>query len=510
MAARRYTADRLLDSDFFKSQKLLRGLPANVLRLDDPRMVVLRSNVSSQMPRQPPQLSVANFNPSVARAPRGLCPRCAFVLAVRVDELHQCDKSSALWLPKRQLRSMYFKQTAIAVLDAEKRVLDWTWYLSRPTNQVATWQPHDRNYVEPGASGPFEPFWSQPVYDTRLLVVDGELFATYVCQGCDFSISHVYLKGRTTADGGIEQLRAWSSHRLVNTQQQLKGRNQALYHFAGSFHMQAWIDPPVWSSLKVHAGGLRYETVDQECYGFEYENATIGGRRMFRRMCGTTPRGERVSLRELQRPKGSSPGQWASGKIGLVSGTLKPGGKGGGARLKDSGVPELVAAAKLAQQGCGPLLGECRGGQKRARLSTTAHLLKAAPRPGCEVLLGVGHLHRRDGDMLRGRGAFSVRRRSAFRWGSNYTHFLYALAVAPPHALLATSGEWCIASPEQGQCESVQFVAGIALEGAEGHPPDRLLLSYGVNDCEARLGSLPLTRLWESLVPLPGAALCPG
>ncbi len=191
MAARRYTADRLLDSDFFKSQKLLRGLPANVLRLDDPRMVVLRSNVSSQMPRQPPQLSVANFNPSVALAPRGLCPHCAFVLAVRVDELHQCDKSSALWLPKRQLRSMYFKQTAIAVLDAEKRVLDWTWYLSRPTNQVATWQPHDRNYVEPGASGPFEPFWSQPVYDTRLLVVDGELFATYVCQGCDFSISHV-------------------------------------------------------------------------------------------------------------------------------------------------------------------------------------------------------------------------------------------------------------------------------------------------------------------------------
>ena len=112
--------------------------------------------------------------------------------------------------------------------------------------------------------------------------------------------------------------------------------------------------------------------------------------------------------------------------------------------------------------------------------------------------------------MLRGRGEFSVRRRSAFRWGSNYTHFVYALAVAPPHALLATSGEWCIASPEQGQCESVQFVAGIALEGPDGHPPDRLLLSYGVNDCEARLGSLPLTRLWSSLVPLPGAALCPG
>ena len=103
-----------------------------------------------------------------------------------------------------------------------------------------------------------------------------------------------------------------------------------------------------------------------------------------------------------------------------------------------------------------------------------------------------------------------MRRRSAFRWGSNYTHFVYALAVAPPHALLATSGEWCIASPEQGQCESVQFVAGIALEGPEGHPPDRLLLSYGVNDCEARLGSLPLTRLWSSLVPLPGTALCPG
>ena len=73
----------------------------------------------------------------------------------------------------------------------------------------------------------------------------------------------------------------------------------------------------------------RDEAVEQECYGLEYENATIGGRRMFRRICGTTPRGERVSLRELQGPKGSSPGQWASGKVGLVSGTLKPGGKGG-------------------------------------------------------------------------------------------------------------------------------------------------------------------------------------
>ena len=32
-----------------------------------------------------------------------------------------------------------------------------------------------------------------------------------------------------------------------------------------------------------------------------------------------------------------------------------------------------------------------------------------------------------------------------------------------------------------------------------------LVLSFGVNDCESRLGVLPLARVWDMLTPLPGA-----
>ena len=33
---------------------------------------------------------------------------------------------------------------------------------------------------------------------------------------------------------------------------------------------------------------------------------------------------------------------------------------------------------------------------------------------------------------------------------------------------------------------------------------DSLLLSYGVNDCEAKVGRIPLTQLWTMLHPLEG------
>ena len=35
----------------------------------------------------------------------------------------------------------------------------------------------------------------------------------------------------------------------------------------------------------------------------------------------------------------------------------------------------------------------------------------------------------------------------------------------------------------------------------------RLVLSFGVNDCEAKLGLISLPRVWRLLQPLPGAAL---
>eukprot|EP00966_Prymnesium_polylepis_P010382 239403-Prymnesium_polylepis.1 len=152
-------------------------------------------------------------------------------------------------------------------------------------------------------------------------------------------------------------------------------------------------------------------------------------------------------------------------------------------------------------------------------LSPTANLERVVLGPGgCAAYLGVGHLHH-----LPHRGAHHPRAPaaySAFEFGSSYSHFFYTLEPRPPFALLATSGEFCIAARlGASDCESVQFVSGIALRATGGAPADpswnnsargeqqdqELVLSYGVNDCESRLTLLRLERIRRMLTPLPSA-----
>ena len=86
---------------------------------------------------------------------------------------------------------------------------------------------------------------------------------------------------------------------------------------------------------------------------------------------------------------------------------------------------------------------------------------------------------------------------------------------------------------DPADCESVQFISGLAIASAEpdgalrpaddwrgclasdrhrsngprdAGPTDaaRLLLSYGVNDCESKLAELPLTTVWNLLRPHAG------
>ena len=88
--------------------------------------------------------------------------------------------------------------------------------------------------------------------------------------------------------------------------------------------------------------------------------------------------------------------------------------------------------------------------------------------------------------------------KSVFVWGSQYTHFLYAIKAAPPFRLLATSHEFCLrASMDATDCESVQFVSGLAISSEGG-----AVLSYGVNDCEGRLGVIGRNSLWRMLRPV--------
>ena len=79
------------------------------------------------------------------------------------------------------------------------------------------------------------------------------------------------------------------------------------------------------------------------------------------------------------------------------------------------------------------------------RLEVAATVRPFTPHHLCLVLR-----HRASGDCA----AFKIcqlnrfrRSTSAFRWGSQYTHFFYALEAIAPFRLLATSNEFCLAAP---------------------------------------------------------------
>lgn len=80
-----------------------------------------------------------------------------------------------------------------------------------------------------------------------------------------------------------------------------------------------------------------------------------------------------------------------------------------------------------------------------------------------------------------------------------YTHVFLALQGAPPFPLVAASREWCVAHQEdlgRGRellCEGVQFVSGLVRDG------DRLVLTYGAQDCDARIAAIPVERAVKAL-----------
>lgn len=141
----------------------------SVLRLDgELRTLNIRPNVSG-----PPELGqparqrvLHTFNPSITTAPRGLCLRCAYIVSLRADALHQCDSSSPLWTretgtPSVVATNAWFKSTVIAALDRNQHVLGWTWLIIASEKQVSASSvtAHSRWFVVPGASDAFQPPW---------------------------------------------------------------------------------------------------------------------------------------------------------------------------------------------------------------------------------------------------------------------------------------------------------------------------------------------------------------
>jgi len=449
------------------------------------------------------------FNPSLAPAPPGLCPRCTYVAALRVDPLHQCHEASPLLridpdMPKGTAANAWFKGTAIAVLDDRLHTLGWTWLINAPQHQVSSAPSPSRWFVPLGSSDRFPPPWAKAVYDVRVVSMSGRLFVSYVCRRCDFSIAQLQVTAEASPDGGLHMLRAWQSQRYgasSATAPWAQGRNQAL--FVGTrgpgqqeeLLVQPWLSTvgsfgaPQFRPLKLVCGKPKERVVGRQAAGFK--------------LCGAMPAGVSLDLEHVsneQRPSGARrPMQESFGRLELVA---------------NNSQPELSRAAV--------------GG---FRLSTTSNLVRIS-RGGCDVHLGVGHVHRKEGE-LNLRPAQRVRRRRraraatvlnvtstsgaatgapvpppTFMWGFRYTHFFYAIQARAPFRVVATSGEFCLEAMQQpGDCESIQFVSGLALERKAAAAKDAdehatLLLSYGVNDCEAKVGRVALERVWTMLTPL--------
>ena len=466
------------------------------------------------------------FNPSVVKAPDGLCPRCAYVMSLRADCLHQCDASSPYATMKAADR--LFRGTAIFLLDSSLRRLGWTWLLNAPTNQVA---PHThpeladqlhagrlRFRARRGDADGFAPVHTAPVFDVRLISYRGQLLATMVVpSGEALTLAQLQLTATPTANGGVTQLRAWASSRLLSTVPWALGRNQAL--FSSPSTTELLVQP--WFGVVGSVGSIEFERRRVACLtpnvDFRHWRRTdAAGATRASASRGTpsnasAPRIQRGSFTEC----GSHPfGTLVDLDVVSQSGSPSPRRK----RTKRASVMahrKLRLRLTLVTNQTLDVLGTGLGAR---RISPTAHLIRidGKRRDGsrCHALLGVGHLHRGDGAKIH-KGCHEnyckVRfwhssngwhQRQPFQFGYLYTHFFYTLHDRAPHGITATTGEFCIgAAQDAADCESTQFISGIEHFGAGR---DRLLLAFGVNDCEAKVGVVALRRIAQMLRAMPG------
>lgn len=456
--------------------------------------------------------------------------------------------------------------TAIVVLDATLNRLGWTWLLNAPANQIA---PHARPELAAlsrggslrfrarrGDADGFAPVHEAPVYDVRLLSYRGQLLATCIVPAGDaLSVVHLQLTATPTASGGLRELRAWASSRLVSAQTWLLGRNQALFSSPSSsteLMVQPWLGvvgslgrvaferkrvacltPNVtlrqWRHLEA-AGAVPKASASHRLQSLRAEAPRIQHGSFIE--CGSHPA---LTLVELD---GLAPERGPDGASGIFETPLKR-------RRRMDSRKRLLQAELVANQTLDALLGSAGLGARR--LSPTAHLLTivGTRRDGqrCRAVLGVGHLHRGDGSKNhlgchlgqcksrfwhKGDGHHAMQ---PFQFGYLYTHFFYTLhevmrrGIEPahlmarffvsltssvplaeqraPHRLTATSGEFCLGSAQDAaDCESTQFVSGLEHYGAASG--GKLLLAFGVNDCEAKAGVVDLGRVGKMLRALPG------
>ena len=506
------------------------------------------------------------FNPSLVASPKGLCPQCAYVASLRADVLHQCDESNAyetreIGMPSRVALNAWFKGTVIAVLDADLRVLGWTWLLVEPAKQVlnlARRSGADGSrsgwFVPPGVSDGFAPPWSGHAFDARLFNLDDRriiitfLKSCHAHQPCNFGISQLQLTGQPTPDGGVRKLRAWVHPTLVFEQPWVQGRNQALFTGEdGTLFVQPWL------GLIASLGRPRFESHRVRCDPWDAP-AEPGvpqrkyippwERRAIRNACGSHMAGT-VLESELLAPDASSTVK--KGDIpGAIPGARAPLSSGGGfgqLRLEH----DHTARFNTSMWRYRALEEHPQGGERRVahpsspprppprppHRSLTTNLVRISrgpPARPCVALLGIGHVHRsegrltQDGDLTRRQqrrqhARMTPRRRNLhgalpsaapFVFGADYDHYFFTHHPRPPFEPLGVSDDFCLSSAQDAHdCERVQFVSGltgVVMTDSNRTPTDSLLLAFGVNDCEARVGRISFAQVWGLLRPIAGSA----
>ena len=441
--------------------------------------------------------SFGSFNPSLVAAPAGLCPRCAYVASLRVEALHQCDRSSPLFRQIKTARravpaNAFFRMTAIAVLDEGLRVLGYTWLITSH-NQVGDKRAGRRWTVATGAADAFPPSWGHAVYDVRLINVDGRIFATYVCHGCIFGLLLLHITAEATADGGLRSLRAWRSQRFVSNVEWARGRNQAVFSARRTPTSPTEIFVQPWLSIVASFGVPRFYPLNVSCYKHPVRRWQLKNHYVHRSIY-TCMHNARSSLLQIEQVDSEADTELVGTKTERDQKKTAP----------SDGAPSFGSKLELLAN----LTSDLRSMLTQAaphRISTTAHLVHLHDAEGKGLLLGVAHIRREVGDCMtklckpfKNRREWTMAGSPAFRWGHHYTHFFYSLTPHAPFRIVGTSREFCIGSAQDpDDCESVQFITGLALRGES-----TLLMAYGINDCEAKVAELPVKQVLGMLLPL--------
>lgn len=470
------------------------------LDLDDVRTIDLplaSRDIRRYLQNLCPQLAEAPraFNPSIIPMPDGICARCKYLVSLRVSSLHQCSDASRRRRAPASAASAFAANAALA-LDGDWNLVASTWLASSLENQFV--------------NGSF--VGGQRVHDVRLFRFGAHVLATWHCHRCAFLLAKLHV-AMSKDEHGRDRLYVWSTvwdkfrfdSKRVHDGAGLQGRNQALA--SATLPMVGGVGPgeaagprgggsrtgarapamsllvQPWLDVMVVLGQPRFRRVRTSSFPFRSAAQrlwTISGIAPNRRFDPT--RGVQQIFVNLTSLSVNAPLPRRRVRAYHSWGSKYP------------PPPPALSGSRIASP---PLL------------SPTAHLISISRRvlvsteatqrrQRCTALLGVAHFHRKDGV-------------PPFRWGSEYEHFFYSMAPTPPFRMLAKSRPFCIRAAGTKPahqtvacvCESVQFISGLALAVDDGRVEEsisstgRLVLAYGVNDCEAKLGSVAMRDVWR-------------